>query len=422
MKQINTVLVAVLFVILLAACSQQATPITDNSTLNSLAGFAEGQILVGGEVADAQFGRSVAIDGNRMVVTCECPDRADVAYIFERTTAGVWKYVKTLEARKPPHTYSDHQVTMSGNTLVVSSAETGGVYIFDRNRGGANQWGLVKELSAFYYYDGFGVDVSLDEDTLVVGAFNSRVGANDYQGAAYIYERDRGGANNWGQVKRLTAFDGQDWDNFGRAISINGDVVVIGAYGDDVGNRASRGSAYLFGRNQGGTNTWGLLKKLTSSDGLAYDFFGSSVDVSDDTVVVGAYYTYYKGGKGSAYIFQRDEGGTNAWGEVKHLVSDDLARGDYFGSDVAIDGDTVVVSAIYDTVGSNQEQGSAYIFRRNRGGKDNWGQLKKLTSSEGASVDYYGASVAVSGSTVVVAAPLNDIESNVDKGAVYIYE
>jgi hypothetical protein len=425
MKQTGTVLLFVmsLVVILLAACSQQATPLTDDSILDSLATFTESQILVGGRVADDQFGRSVAVDGDRMVVTCECHDRAEVAYIFERGATGLWEYVKTLKARKSPYTYSDHQVTMSGNTIVISSAETGSVYIFDRNRGGANAWGLVKELSAFYYYDGFGVDVSLDEDTLVVGAFMSRIGANDYQGAAYLYERDRGGTNNWGQVRRLTAFDGEDWDNFGRAVSISGDVVVIGAYGDTVGGRESRGSAYVFGRNEGGTNTWGLLKKITSSNGLAYDFFGSSVDVSGDTVVVGAYYTYSKGGKGSAYIFQRNEGGADAWGEVKHLMSNDLARGDYFGFDVAIDADTVLVSAIYDTVGNNPEQGSAYIFRRNRGGINNWGQLKKLTASDGAtSSDHFGASVAVSDSTAVVSAPLNDLGNKADRGTGYVFE
>jgi FG-GAP repeat len=145
--------------------------------------------------------------------------------------------------------------------------------------------------------------------------------------------------------------------------------------------------------------------------------------VSSDTVVVGAYYTYNKDFKGSAYVFQRDRGGTNAWGQVKHLVSNDLARGDYFGADVSIHRDTVVVSAIYDTVGSNLQQGSAYVFQRHRGGTNTWGQLRKLTASDGAtSSDYFGASVAVSGSTVVIGAPLNDLSGKTDKGTVYVFE
>ncbi len=407
-----------LLVILLAACSQQVIP---GDSLESLITFSQKQMLFQGEVADAQFGRSVAISGDRMVVSCECFGKAEVAYIFERRITGTWTYVKTLNAQKPLYSYSDHQVAISGDTVVISSAETGIVYIYDRHQGGPGNWGLVMQFAGALG-EGFGVSVALNGDTLVVGAYSSKIGNTEYQGSAYIFQRNHGGTNKWGKVKQLIASDGATFDSFGSSVSISGDTVVVGAYADDIATQSNQGSAYIYQRHQGGPNQWGQLKKLVASDGLDSDFFGDAVAVYGDTVVVGAWFTYYKDFKGSAYIFQRDHGGSNAWGQVKKIIPNDASRGDYFGAAVAIHKDTVVVGSIYDDVGVNTMQGSAYIFQRNQGGTNKWGQLKKLTASDGASIDYYGSALALSGRAVVIGAPLNDVDGKVDKGTAYIYE
>lgn len=411
----------VLLVVLLSACSQGIVP-TNDEALGSAA-MMEKQIVAGGVVANApnaQFGRSVALEGDRMVVTCECVGRAAVAYILERTGAGVWRNVKTLRTPKPTYTYMEPQATLSGDTVVISSAETGIVSVFEQNQGGLNNWGLVKELrGSRLYYDGFGEGISLDNNTLVVGAFMSNVGTTEYQGSAYVFQRHRGGINNWGQVAQLSASDGQSWDSFGSSVAVSGDTVVVGAYTDDSGSNFSQGSAYLFERDEGGVNQWGQTQKLLASAPLPYDFFGADVAIDSDTLVVGAYFSYSNDGEGFAFVFER---GATQWSRVKKLIASDAARGDYFGSAVAIDEDTILVGAVYDAVGANPGQGSAYMFRRNRGGEDNWGQLRKLTASDGASVDYYGSALAVSGTTIVIAAPLNDVEENTDKGTVYTYE
>jgi len=252
--------------------------------------------------------------------------------------------------------------------------------------------------------DGFGTSVAVSGDTVVIGAR----GGVFLNGAVYIFERNRGGADRWGQVKKLTASDGLAGDQFGLSIGISGNTVVVGAYGDDF----SRGAAYIFDRNRGGTDNWGQVKKLTASDGVASDLFGFSVGISGDTVVVGA--TGDNGARGSAYVFERSRGGLDNWGEARRLSASDASEFDLFGYDVRINDDTVVVGAFSDDV----ERGSAYIYERNRGGPGNWGEVKKLTASDGTVNDQFGVSVGISGNTVVVAANGDDSF----KGSAYVFE
>ncbi|MEP7272317.1 MAG: FG-GAP repeat protein, partial [Acidobacteriota bacterium] len=206
--------------------------------------------------------------------------------------------------------------------------------------------------------DNFGWSVGISGDTVVVGAI-----LESSKGAAYVFERNKGGADNWGEVKKLTASDGATSDFFGSSVGISVDTVVVGANRDDT----FKGSAYIFGRNKGGADNWGEVRKLTASDGAANDEFGFAVGISVDTVVVGAYRddTF----KGSAYIFERNTGGADLWGEVRKLTASDGAGGDFFGISIGISVDTVVVGAS----GDDAAKGSAYIFERNRGGADLWG-------------------------------------------------
>ncbi|NNE68566.1 MAG: hypothetical protein HKN33_18520, partial [Pyrinomonadaceae bacterium] len=161
--------------------------------------------------------------------------------------------------------------------------------------------------------DGFGWSVAISGDTAIVGAYANDDGGSD-SGSAYIFERNQGGANNWGEVRKLTASDAAAGDNFGYSVAISVDTVIVGAFGNDDGGIDS-GSAYIFEQNQGGANNWGEVRKLTASDGAAFDRFGWSVGISGDTAIVGAYGNDDGGNdSGSAYIFERNQGGANNWG------------------------------------------------------------------------------------------------------------
>ena len=380
------------------------------------------------------FGDSVSISGDTLVVGAVGVDdsgtASGAAYIFDRNQGGAdnWGQAKRITASDAAANDSfGASVSISGDTVVVGAYGdsdngnvSGSAYIFERNRGGADNWGQTKKITAAdgAASDRFGNSVSISGDTVVVGA-NGNSEPAYATGSAYIFERNQGGADNWGQVKKIVTSDGVANDNFGISVSISGDTVVGGASGDD-DNGSISGSAYVFDRNQGGADNWGQTKKITASDGAASANFGHSVSVSGDTVVVGAYGDKENGvASGAAYVFERNQGGADNWGQVVKITATDAAAADLFGEYVAISGDTVVVGAWGgDDDGTNS--GSAYIFGRNQGGAGNWGQMVKITASDAAANDRFGQSVSISGATVVVGAGADDDEG-IDSGAAYIF-
>jgi len=151
---------------------------------------------------------------------------------------------------------------------------------------------------------------------------------------------------------KLTASDGAVGDRFGESVSISGDLAIVGAYDGDL---SSSGSAYIFARNLGGPDNWGELKKLTASDGAARDAFGFSVSISGDLAMVGANLS------GSAYIFARNQGGNDNWGELKKLTASDGVVGDRFGESVSISGDLAIVGDHRDDNNGSNSGGGLYL-------------------------------------------------------------
>ncbi|MCH2162470.1 MAG: FG-GAP repeat protein, partial [Phycisphaerales bacterium] len=193
--------------------------------------------------------------------------------------------------------------------------------------------------------------------------------------------------------QRVVASEGATGDQFGYSVSISGDTMVVGVPGDN-DNGSLSGSAYIFERN--GNGAFSQVEKLVAKDGEAGDHFGTSVSISGDLVVVGAYLDSPKGeNSGSAYIFERD--GNGAFSQVEKLVPNDGASDDFFGSSVFISGETVVVGMTGDS-DNGANSGSAYIFERNGNGA--FSQVEKLVPSDGASGDHFGWSVSISGETV----------------------
>jgi len=157
------------------------------------------------------------------------------------------------------------------------------------------------------------------------------------------------------EQQKITASDGASDDYFGYSVSISGDTAIVGAHGkDDKGSLS--GGAYVFVRD--GT-TWSEQQKLTASDGTVNDYFSYSVSISGDTAIVGAHGDDDRGsGSGSAYVFVRH--GTT-WSEQQKLRASDGAGSDYFGSSVSISGDAVIVGAYADD-DNVFDSGSAYVF------------------------------------------------------------
>ncbi len=269
--------------------------------------------------------------------------------------------------------------------------------------------------------DEFGCAVSIDGDYAIVGAQNKRVGypfnVFKNQGGAYIYYRNNGV---WELQDIISAADGENDDYFGASVSISGDFAVIGAWGDDVGADANQGSIYIFARS--GTQ-WTQQIKITAVDGLANDFFGHSVCISDSTIVAGAYGDNIGANinQGSAYVYSKT--GAN-WLYMAKLTASDGASDDSFGASVSISDSYIIAGAYLDDVGANTDQGSAYSFYEftNAGGWTS-GQAyhQKLTASDGDADDYFGVSVSVFSYGLVIGASGDDIGANFSQGSAYTY-
>jgi hypothetical protein len=393
--------------------------------------FIERKKLLPGDGAESDdFGYSVSISGDTAIVGAMWDDdngsSSGSAYIFSRDQGGAdnWGQVKKLlPGDGAAGDYFGYSVSISGDTAIVGAMwdddnhlSSGSAYIFSRDQGGADNWGQVKKLlpSDGAAGDYFGRSVSISGDAAIVGTM-----WDDDNGSAYIFSRDQGGADNWGEVKKLLPGDGAGSDHFGGSVSISGDTAIVAANGDD-DNGSGSGSAYIFSRDQGGADNWGQVKKLLPGDGAADDYFGHSVSISGDTAIVGAYGDDDNGsGSGSAYIFTRDQGGADNWGQVKKLLPGDGAAGVWFGASVSISGDTAIVGARWDD-DNGSSSGSAYIFSHDQGGADNWGEVKKLLASDGAAGDEFGYSVSISGDTAIVGAMWDDDNGN-NSGSAYVY-
>ncbi|MDD5676355.1 MAG: right-handed parallel beta-helix repeat-containing protein, partial [Kiritimatiellae bacterium] len=317
-------------------------------------------------------------------------------------------------------------VIVAAASFAPANLAQGVAYVYERDAGGSNNWGLVKELIASDPEDGAdfgggvfggGVSVSRTGDVIVATA----KGWNGYRGAAYVYERNAGGPDNWGFVKKLVPSDAAPDDVFGADVSVDGDRIVIGApYKPYGGPDNMMGAAYIFERNAGGPNNWGQMKKLTASDGIANDLFGMSVSMEGDRIVIEASNSNpnEKDHPNAAYVFERDVGGSDNWGEVKKLSISDGVKNQV--ECVRQSGDVIVIGSGWHTVGGNYDQGAAYVFERNAGGPDNWGQTKQLVASDGATKDEFGLWVNVLGDRIYVGAPSYRYETT--PGAVYVFE
>jgi hypothetical protein len=359
------------------------------------------------------FGYSVCIDGDYAIVGAPYDyvsyTNQGSAYIFKREGEN-WVEKKRLTASDGASSdYFGCSVSINGDYAIVgayydnvSYTDQGSAYIFKRE---GENWVEKKRLTASdgASSDYFGCSVSINGDYAIVGAYYDNVSYTD-QGSAHIFKRE---GENWVEKPKLIASDGASYDYFGYSVCINGDYVIVGAYGDD----SSRGSAYIFKREG---EVWNYAGKFYAFDGLSGDWFGYSVSISGDYAIVGAYYDdTTTTDTGSAHIFKREG---DFWNQKAKLTASDRAYGDYFGCSVSINGDCAIVGAYYDDT-TTTDTGSAYIFKREG---EEWVEITKLTSSDKAPYDYFGRSVCISEDYAIVGANNGDGNVN-DSGSAYIF-
>ena len=337
-----------------------------------------------------QFGASVAIAGDTLVVGARFEDStaaggeanntassAGAVYVFTRSGIS-WSQQAYLKASNAE---ADDQfgasVAIDGDTIVVgalneastaaggeannSASGAGAVYVFTRSGLSWSQQAYLKASNA-EANDQFGASIAIDGDTVVVGASNEASTAaggqanNSASGAGAVYVFTRSGLS-WSQQAYLKASNAEANDQFGASIAIDGDTVVVGASneastaaGGQANNSASgAGAAYVFTRSG---LSWSQQAYLKASNAEAFDQFGTSVAIAGDTIVVGALneastaaggeVNNSASGAGAAYVFTRSG---LTWSQQAFLKASNAEANDQFGASVAIDGDTVIVGA-----------------------------------------------------------------------------
>ena len=443
---------------------------------------------------DDWFGSSVAVSGSTVVAGAPFEDgngagvnsgaQADnsagnsgAAYVFEHER-GVWKQSAYLKASNAEALDNfGWSVAVSGNTLVVgaygedsngvgleqvaggnnSSPESGAAYVFERAEGSWKQTAYLKPSNG-ESGDLFGWSTGVSGNSIVIGTCAEAGGgtgvdpspASDNSsfrsGAAYVFELVGG---SWTQTAYLKASNTDAEDYFGWSVAVSDDTLVVGAYGEDgngVGvdpftqaNNSSResGAAYIFER---GSGTWIQTAYLKASNTGKDDNFGWSVAISGSTLVVGARLEDdSNNNSGAAYVFERSVG---IWRQAAYLKASNSGPDDWFGVSVGVSDETLVVGAFEDSNGvgvngsagtddSARDSGAAYLFERIGGG---WAQTAYMKASNTGALDQFGWSVGISSNTIVVGARMEDslglgIDPNaqgdnsvLSGGAVYLFQ
>jgi len=366
------------------------------------------------------YGASVAVDVDTAVVGAPgdddpvAGDGTGAAYVYVRVGAAWVLQQKITALDRAPDDNFGASVAISGETIVVGApgdddtiagADTGSAYVFRRTNGVWSELGklLAPDLAAS---DAFGAAVAVFDGTALIGAPAGDSGVAD-SGSAYVFVFDPVAVTVPTFQAELTASDAAAGDEFGSAVSIDGESAVVGAWGnDDAGGQS--GSAYVFVRAD---LLWTEQQKLTASDETAGDEFGRSVGISGDTVVVGAPRDDDQNGdSGSAYVFVRYD---TSWNELEEIYAQNASNNDHFGSSVAVSSDTLLVGA----PGDSGSQGEAFVFARL--GVD-WPRIMRIRGSDGEGGDEFGAAVAISGGSLAIGAHLDDDLID-DQGGAYLF-
>ena len=362
---------------------------------------------------DSLFGKSVCIEGDTAIIGSA---GAAGGAAYGKGSAYIYKRIEGIWVEQARFTGSDSanqdefaaSVSLSGDVAICGAQRhndlRGATYVFVRNGGG---WSEQQKLfpSDGVRYDLFGISVSVDGDTALVGA-NQYASGN---GAAYVYRRTSGV---WELEEKIIAADGVSGDRFGDSVSLDGDVALIGAPLNDLTfSQGNYGCAYVYTRNEA---AWSLEKKITAPDRGSSDYFGQAVSINGSKALIGAPGDDVSSGStGSAYVFVRSGG---VWNLQQKLNASDREQNDEFGSAVCISGDTIIFGVGNDDDDGDQS-GSAYVFDL---GASIWTESQKITVGDNATGVRAGVSVGLSGNTVIVGVPDDDDNGQLS-GSIYVF-
>lgn len=395
------------------------------------------QLIASDGRSEDQFGSSVAVQGNLVVVGALTHDvnaaNSGAAYIFELSGAKgtLTEVAKLVVSDGTSGDLLGQSVAVDGDLIVVGadraySNSQGRAYVYEKPPGG---WaGVISESAQLRASnrgsnDLFGTDVAIEGSTIVVGA----VGEDEASGAAgalYVFEEPLTG---WSGIlqedaKLIPSVSQGNNGYLGRSVAIEGDVIVSGAFLGSVDGNDDQGRAYVYVRPEMGWNgTLTETAELLASDGQNFDRLGVGVGISGSTIVLGAYQWEAPGpnsNHGAVYVYEKPSGGWEGkLFESARLISSEPVSGELLGTRVAIDNNTVVAGT--DKDGTNARE-SVYVFSRPQNG---WsGEITETQRLEDdvSGENSFGLWVALDSGLIVAGARQDDLVDT-NAGRVYVY-
>lgn len=299
---------------------------------------------------------------------------------------------------------------------VPPETRAGAIYIYKRT--GANSWDNGTRITLNDITQGsetsdlFGTSVAIDGNWLAAGATQDDLGGapGDNYGAVYIFKYD---GVSWEYEEREAPGTTQD-ALFGSAVDLSGTSLIVGAKEEDVPTD-SEGAVYMYSYNVDG---WFLDDRVIATDPEIAAWFGNSVATTGEYAVAGAPQKTANGFQyaGAAYTFQRSSG--NEWDLISplKLTADSPDASDFYGQSVAVFGDYLIVGAAYDDDFAS-EGGAAYLY--NRTGGNSWELLSTLSPSDVGVGMYFGVSAAMSQKYALIGA--SDPYTQYASGAAYVF-
>ncbi|MFK8013030.1 MAG: hypothetical protein AB8B80_13405 [Marinicellaceae bacterium] len=286
---------------------------------------------------------------------------------------------------------------------------TGMAYVYEYNGVKWNLSAVLKPTDNLDISALFGVSVSMDNNRIVVGASQSLNNSGSTSGAVHVYDFN---GNEWVETQKLIIDNGWSIDNFGHSVSLVNNRIAIGAYRALGISDSLSGAVYIFDLV---TGNWNESQKISLEDGRNNDYFGYSVDLSNNRLIIGAYNddnTDFNN-SGSAYIYDLEKG---TWSLTQKLTASSINDNDYFGYSVSLNGDQALIGA-YGSDLSNEDAGAAYVFDYN----GNTWQQSTLLLPEGNNPSSFGASVELNNNQAIIGAHSHDFD-NIDSGATFVFE
>jgi hypothetical protein len=318
--------------------------------------WAEAQKLTADDgMPGEEFGYDAAIEPNLLAVTAwnafvDGHTAQGAVYLFDDEDAG-WVQTQKLTADDGGNfdnfgqsvaLDTDHVIVGANGATIDGRGAQGAAYVFvPGGSGWAQSAKLVAEDGA--EVDNFGESIAVDGDMILVGSPTADIDGHSDQGAVYMFEYD---GTTWTQTQKILADEGGDFDDFGMALSLDGDRLVVGAPGGS--------AAYVFERDTG-SGQWSETQQLVGDDTAAGDNFGDAISLHGDEVLVAADVATVEGNtsRGAAYLFAVTDG---TWSQTHKFFASDGGTDNFFGASAAYDGTTAILTSA--------QHNAAYFYER----------------------------------------------------------